>query len=349
MTADRATTAPQAPPRSRERRLAPVFALLFLAPWAAECSWGGFTLADTPFVVVILAPLYGAAAVLIREVARRTGGGWPAIALLAAAFGVYQAGLVDQALFNDAYLDDTQFADWSAAARATEVPLLGFNAEQAVAFIGNHIVLTICAPIAIVESFLGRERRHRPWLGVPGLIAVGVLLLLGSLMVFTDDGGRKGLMATPLQLSFAAVTVLALIAVAMLPRWRRRDRRVAGPATRKAPRAVWVGLVALGAHVAGSLMSGWGGVVLRLAAAVVAAAVIVTWSRRTAWEQPHVLAAWSAGLVSAAAFAYLTPTYEPSGPVAALVGDIAVSVVALTLVTSAFWKLRHEARRSQQP
>jgi hypothetical protein len=32
--------------------------------------------------------------VLIREVTRRTGGGWPTILLLSAAFGVIQAGFV---------------------------------------------------------------------------------------------------------------------------------------------------------------------------------------------------------------------------------------------------------------
>ncbi|SNR42784.1 hypothetical protein [Actinomadura mexicana] len=41
-----------------------------------------------------------AVAVLIREAARRTGRGWPTIVLLGAAFGLVQAGLIDQSLFN---------------------------------------------------------------------------------------------------------------------------------------------------------------------------------------------------------------------------------------------------------
>ena len=85
-------------------------ALFFLAPWTAECSWGGFTAQEFPFVVMILGPLYGGAAILIREYARRSGAGWPAIVLLATAFGVIQAGLVDQSLFNTHFLDDTQFS-----------------------------------------------------------------------------------------------------------------------------------------------------------------------------------------------------------------------------------------------
>jgi hypothetical protein len=345
MSVDRAPAAPDAALAETRRpgwwrRYAPVFALLALAPWAAECSWGGFTLAAFPFVVVILAPLYGAAAVLIREVARRTGGGWPAIVLLAAAFGVYQAGLVDQSLFNDEYLADTQFADYAVAARATEVPLLGFSAEDALAFLGGHIALSICAPIAIVESFVGRRRRHTPWLGPVGLAMVGVLLLLGSWMIFSDPGGRKGLMASPLQLSVAVVTVLLLVAAAALPRWRRAPRR----SGKRVPHPLWVGLVVLAARVGGELETGWSGVVIEVVLFAVAAVVVVAWSRRTGWAQPHVLAAWSAGLISAAGFAYVVPTYEPAGAVDALISDIAISVVTVTLVAGAFRRLYREAR-----
>jgi hypothetical protein len=353
MSVDRAPAANGAAPTARTapaetgrpgwwRRYAPVFALLALAPWTAECSWGGFTLVGFPFVIVILAPLYGAAAVLIREAARRVGAGWPAIVLLAAAFGIYQAGLVDQSLFNDEYLADTQFADYAVAARATEVPLLGFSAEDALAFIGSHIALSICAPIAIVESFVAPRRRREPWLGPVGLAVVGVLLLLGSWLVFSDSGGRKGFMASPLQLSVAAVTVLLLIAAAALPRWRRGSGRESGRSSRPAPRAVWVALVVLGAHVGSSLATGWPGVAIKVVLFAVAVAVVVGWSRRVGWGQPHVLAGWSAGLISAAGFAYVVPTYEPASPVDALVSDIAISVVTVALVTGAFWRLRRE-------
>jgi hypothetical protein len=41
--------------------------------------------------------------------------------LLAAAFGVFQGGLVDQSLFNRAYLDDTEFASLAAASKQTLV------------------------------------------------------------------------------------------------------------------------------------------------------------------------------------------------------------------------------------
>lgn len=325
--------------RSGWRRIVPVLALLALAPWAAECSWGGFVVSDFLLVVVFLGPLYGGAAVLIRETARHLGAGWPAIVLLAAAFGVYQAGLVDQSLFNRAFLADTEFADLAESATATLVPVVGFSAREALDFVGNHIALSICTPIAIVESFLSPRRRHEPWLGWRGLAVVALLFALGSLLIFSDaNDGRKGFLAEPLQLSIAVLVILALVGAALLPRWRRTRL----PVARRAPRLIWVGLVTPGAGVAGWLLPGWAGVVLQVAVIVTVATVVVVWSRRTGWGQRHVLAAWAGFLLVTAAVAYTVPNYQPASPAEALLGDIAVSVIVVGLLAAAFWRLRGE-------
>ena len=346
------------PPR---RRLVPAIALLLLAPWTAECSWGGFTLTGMPFVVLVLAPMYGGAALLIRETARRLGLGWPGIALLAAAFGVIQAGLVDQSLFNPGFLDDTEFAGTRAAAEATQVPGLGFSARQAVDYVGNHVVLTICAPIALVESYLGAGRRARPWLGRPGLTASALLWLGGSLLVFADDGGRKNFLASPVQLAVAVGVALALITAALLRRRHAgplpaaptpgptpggRPHTEAGP-----PRPLWPALVVAVAYVGSTIAPGWPGVVLALALAGIAAALLTRWSRRPCWGQRHVLATGSAGLVVAAALAYTVPTYAPASPAAALVGDVAISVIVLLLVGGAWWRVTavRDRRRAAAP
>ncbi|MBQ1042098.1 hypothetical protein KBX35_05770 [Micromonospora sp. C32] len=357
----------------RRRRLVPAIALLLLAPWTAECSWGGFTLTGMPFVVLVLAPMYGGAALLIRETARRLGLGWPGIALLAAAFGVIQAGLVDQSLFNPGFLDDTEFADTRAAAEVTMVPGLGFSARQAVDYVGNHVVLTICAPIALVESYLGAGRRTRPWLGRPGLAVAALLWLGGSLLVFADDGGRKNFLASPAQLAFATGVALALVTAALL-RHRHAgpppvapasvtpppagptpvgrplaDAPQARPAT--APRPVWPALVVVVAYLGATIAPGWPGVALALALAGIAAALLTRWSRRQGWEQRHVLATGSAGLVVAAALAYTVPTYAPASPAAALVGDVAISVIVLLLVGGAWWRVTaaRDRRRAAAP
>ncbi|MBQ1027780.1 hypothetical protein [Micromonospora sp. C95] len=317
------------------RRLVPVVALLFLAPWAAECSWGGFAGTDMLGVVVVLAPMYGGAAVLIREAARRTGGGWPMIVLLAAGFGVLQAGLVDQSLFNPDYLADTEFAELSAADR-TRVPVLGISAQEAISFLGNHVALTICAPIAIVESYLSPARRLRPWLGVPGLVVVAVLYLLGSLLVFADDSGRKGFLASPGQLVGAASVVLALVVLAALPRWRRRPP----PAPAGAPRPARPGLLVLLGYLVVSMLSGWIGVAVSVIVVAVLVGLLVRWAGHAGWGQRQVLASAAGALVGAAVLAYLVPPYSPTSPTQALVSDVIVSLLVIAMLAGAHARLR---------
>jgi hypothetical protein len=71
------------------RRLWLVVGLLVLSPLIAE-----FLLGNQPITqvggLVLLAPVYGWAAVLIREVTRRTSRGRPTIFLLGAAYGLFQ-------------------------------------------------------------------------------------------------------------------------------------------------------------------------------------------------------------------------------------------------------------------
>jgi hypothetical protein len=311
-------------------RSVPVVALLVLAPWTAECSWGGFPAQDLPLVVLFLGPVYGGAAVLIREVARRRGGGWPTIALLAGAFGVVQAGLVDQSLFNPGFLDDTQYAAEGRAAAATRIPGIGVNAGQAVDFLGNHVLLSICLPIALVEALTGPDRRDRPWLRRRGLVAVALLYGLGSLLIAIDDGGRKGFLLSPVQAAAAVAAVALLVGIALRRRPAPRPRP--GPV----PPPLRLGAVVLGAHLLGWVLTGWVGVGLRLALAGLLVAAVVAWSRRPGWSPAHVVAGWGAGLLAAAAGAWLAPTYAPTSALSAVLGDALVTVVAVAFTAAAY-------------
>src|SRR3954468_768889 len=85
------------------RRAAPAIALFFLSPLVAEFLLGDFTLAQLSFLI-LLAPAYGGAAVLIREVTRRSGRGWPTMVLLALTYGLIEEGVETQSLFNPDYL-----------------------------------------------------------------------------------------------------------------------------------------------------------------------------------------------------------------------------------------------------
>ncbi|GAA1655250.1 hypothetical protein [Actinoplanes couchii] len=307
-----------------------VLALWLLATWCAECVWGGFTPADYPVVVLFLGPLYGGAAVLIREVARRCGGGWPSVVLLAVAFGLVQAGLVDQSLFDAAALEGTEFAGQGVAARATWVPGLGFSAGQLVEFVGNHVMWSVCAPIAVVEACSRAGVRRASWLSGRWIVVVAVSYVAGSLLIWSDAGG----VVSPVQ--FGVVVLSAVVLVVAAVWWRPvSSPPLSGPGP-------WVvGGVVLAAHVVGWFYGpGWRGWGLRVVTLAVVAALVVRWAR----SEAHVLAAWGAGLVSAAAGAFLVPPYEPAPVWLTLTADVFGAVLVVSVLTWAFHRLTSDRR-----
>lgn len=194
-------------------RTAPVLMLALLSPFVAE-----FLLADQYLLgpvslaqlgmFLFLLPLYGFGAVLIRELARRTGRGWPTIVLLGLAFGVIEEGLLTQSLFNPGYAG-AHLLDFGF------VPALGIAGPWTVYVLALHTVWSICAPIAVVEAcFPGRE----PWLGKVGFGVSGGLYLVGAAITFAVSYGLgpqdAHFMATPAQLISSAVLAVALMAAA---------------------------------------------------------------------------------------------------------------------------------------
>ncbi|WP_433293438.1 hypothetical protein ACQP2F_30625 [Actinoplanes sp. CA-030573] len=164
------------------RRVAPATALFFISPLVAEFLLGDFTLAQLPFLV-LLAPAYGGAAVLVREIARRTGRGWPTMLLLALAYGVIEEGLETQSLFNPHYLG----LDLLAPAF---VPALGISVSWTLFVLAIHTIWSISTPIALVEEWT--TRRTTPWLRLPGLIAAAVLITVAFLVPATRAADASG-------------------------------------------------------------------------------------------------------------------------------------------------------------
>ena len=81
------------------RRILPAIGLFFLAPFISEYLLGDFPLTKLEYIL-ILGPLYGGGALLIREVVRRSGKGWPTILVLAFAYAVLEEAFTTQTLFN---------------------------------------------------------------------------------------------------------------------------------------------------------------------------------------------------------------------------------------------------------
>lgn len=71
------------------QRSSPILSLVVLAPLIGEFLVGDFPVGQIYLICFVL-PLYGFGALLIREVARRTGRGWPAMVSLAYVYGVLE-------------------------------------------------------------------------------------------------------------------------------------------------------------------------------------------------------------------------------------------------------------------
>jgi hypothetical protein len=273
------------------RRRSPVFALFFLSPLVGEFFLGDFPITLLPLLLVF-APMYGGAAVLIREVARRTGRGWPTMLTLALAYGVIEEGLVTESLFNKDYLDQHLLDQGYLPALGTAVPWLIF-------VLTLHTVWSISVPIALVEQ--GSTRRTEPWLGRVGLTVAAVLTVAGGLAIFnatrTDESQSHGFLVSPAQAGVTAAVAAVLIVVAFLLPRRSGDR----PGPVPSPWTVFASGSAGGVlfmSVTASWMAVWSGVAAMLVALAGTLGPAGFWARRAAWGRWHRYAITAAALLT---------------------------------------------------
>ena len=272
------------------KRVAPAIGLFFIAPLVAE-----YLLGDIPIkllgVIAILAPLYGGGALLIREVVRRTGRGWPSIFVLAFAYAVLEEAFTTQTLFNPNYLNLNLHL-----LQPAYIPALGIGIWWTVFVLTLHTVWSISVSIALVEALVP-DRANTPWLRGLGLTVTSILLTLACIATTAHQIKTSHFMASTAQLCSAAVVcVLAIVAAFLLP--ARSAPRTPGPV----PNPWLVGSAAL---VAGSIFLivpniwGWTAVAIYLLLDVLMIAAISTLSHRDGWNATHRLA-----LAGGAALAY---------------------------------------------
>jgi hypothetical protein len=306
------------------RRVAPAIALFFLSPLVAEFLLGDFTLAQLTFVLA-LAPAYGGAAVVIRELTRRAGRGWPTIILLALAYGVIEEGLETQSLFNPDYLH-AHLLDHGF------VPALGIAVPWTLFVLTLHTVWSVSTPIALVEEWT--TRRTTPWLRLPGLIFCSALAVAGAVFTFAISYADGHFMAGPAQLAITGVVAVALIVVALrLPRTTAPSS--IAPASGAAPRP-WVVLAAiLGTGLvffAGEALPAVAGAVLLLVAMAGAVFVILRWSRRPGWDGRHRLATAAGALLTYAWHSFLMHPVIKSSPALIVVSHVVFALAAVLLL-----------------
>jgi hypothetical protein len=227
-------------------RARPVVFLLLLAPLIAEVLWGTTTITESAGYFAQIG-LYGGGAVLIREVVRRWGGGWPSILLLGAAYGAIEEGLLEPTWFTPAL----QSHPYGVA--------LGVFWTYAAFNIGYHAVFSIAIPILLTELAFPAWR-DRCWLGRAGLGVVGAVYAVNAAgigllwyTVLQQSTFHVPARVHPAQQGAAVALIIALIAAARLTAPARTftpggpppppAARLTGAAAAGA--AVWFGLLAL--------------------------------------------------------------------------------------------------------
>jgi len=263
-------------PRLR-RRIAPALGLFVLAPFVGELLLGNLAISEFD-LALLLAPLYGGGALLIRETARRAGRGWPTIVLLAAAYALVEEGPVDQLIWNHSYAGHDYLTGPSF------VPPLGTSVEAVQSILALHTIWSICVPIALVETL----SRRGPWLRARGLVFFGLLFLAGSAFVFFGNYSEEHFMARWWQVAYVGVAILLLIVFAFRV-------RLAGELPGAAPSPLVVclaSLVTTSAYWGSVTLIGadwfeWVGVAIWCVVVALGIVLVTRWSRQAGWDQRH--------------------------------------------------------------
>lgn len=327
----------QAPPGADGRpslpwQVAPAAGLFLLSPLVGEYLLGNVSIVEI-WALPVLALMYGGGALLIREVARRTGRGWPTILTLGLAYGLLEAGLIDQTLFSPPELTGGE------ADATSYVPALGFSVSNLLGFVVGHAVWSIGVPIAITETFVP-ARRTAPWLGRAGLAVTGVLYLLGAAYVFGYMQRTEGFLAPAPKLAAVVVVSAGLIGLGFAV--GRRPRPVTG---RPAPRPWLVGAVTLVATFLFGSSESWTGVASGAVVAAAMAILVARWSRRPGWGDAHRLALAGGALLHHAAMGfYLTQLYGREGAIH-VIGNTIFALAAVILLLVAVRSVRRGGAR----
>ena len=161
----------QATAAPSRRRGAPVITLLLLSPIVTNLLFGSIPVSNA-FAVLPSVAAWGLGVLLIRELARRRGLGWPAILILGVALAV-----AEECVFLQTSL----------------LPLIGVDPDRVYgrAFgvnwpyllwaLGYESLWAVALPILLVE-WMYPKCHDRPWMGRRGFAIAAVIFVLAGLL-----------------------------------------------------------------------------------------------------------------------------------------------------------------------
>ena len=309
----------------RRTRVIGVLCLLFGAPVFAELiqSYLDITgkLGGTLFLIAFLAPLYGGVALLIREVAVRTGMGWRGRLLLAGAFGVLMPTWVDLSLWIPQSAEEIELWGDIRAVTIAGVSVLALSSWAL-----GHVVMSIAAPLVVVEALLP-SGRGRTWLGWFGITVLTVLAVgVAALIHFDEEGPDAQTSVAKYALSLAFTAVLAIAAFTRLgrPLTPVEGRGTASP--------LLLGIAGFLLMLAFDMApASWLGLALVWGALVAAVAILLRCARSPEWTSRHLVAFAFGGILERTLIGFLVPTPPGGDPAGKLVQNIVVLLLVLAL------------------
>ncbi|MEV4113557.1 hypothetical protein [Nonomuraea sp. NPDC049695] len=317
-------------------RVAPAIALFLIAPMDAEFLMGNMAISDVP-VLISTIPLYGAGALVIREAARRTGRGWPAMLAFALAYGMFEEAFFTQTLWNENWYH-VRILDYGY------VPALGTGLPWVMFMAGVHTIWSISVPIAIAETLAG-PRRTTPWLKKRGFWALAVFFALYFVGGAVGQMVLIGLFAGPAQYIGAAVVVVALVLLGL--RLRRGAPTVEGRAP--GPWAVFAFALVAGAIFVllyavdptglspwlAIPIPAWVSVLIYLALFATVGVLVRRWSHRSGWSDAHRLALAAGAMLTYAWHSFPWKVIVPASQAADLTSNAIMTVGAVVLLVIA--------------
>ena len=307
-----------------QRNIPAAIALVFVAPLVAEFLLGDISIRLLA-ALVVLAPMYGGGALLIREIVRRAGRGWPSILVLGAAYALIEEAFTTQSLFNPDYLH----LHLHFLAHAW-VPFLHMGAWWTLFMLNLHTFWSISVSIALVEALVPSQTRQ-PWLGRIGDSAVFLLFLLGCVVCTRFTLRTDRFVAPTWQFVSAALAILALIVVAFRLR-PAQPRSEPGPVPSPWVAGIFTFVLGFGVLILPAALN-WGAVTAILAIDVVFLSMAALFSRRAAWTPLHILGLAGGGAVAYGVHAFVQPPVAGGSPVlVARMGNAIFLVAAIAVV-----------------
>jgi hypothetical protein len=217
--------------RKRRRRLPPGLVLLLLPAFIGEALSGATPPAAyflNPFVFAYLTLYYGTAALLVREMTRRWGKGWPTLLLLGGVWGIVQEGLGTKVFFDPTRTELSPLVNYGTTG--------GVHWAFVVQLFIYHGVYSIVLPIMLTEVIFWSER-DRLWAGKPALwICVFLQVAMTAVAYQTISPNYKP--PVELYLSTLLVTAMLILIARRLP-GRSPDPAAAPLPNHPVPRPWW--------------------------------------------------------------------------------------------------------------